>query len=101
MQDWGRTLAEAGIESFKAAIIDTNVKRVDEPSGRKDVEVAFERDGDWQLEEGQAYGVYRDYDDDVLHIDWTDERDRTTIEMDNILDMTESRYYEDGRDRNL
>jgi len=62
------------------------------------VEIAFERDGDWKLEEGQAYGVYRDYDEDVIHIDWTDERERTTIDMDNILDMTESDYYEDLSD---
>jgi len=95
MEDWGKTQAKASIDSFKAALIGAEVEEVDEPSGRKDVEVAFERDGDWQLEEGQAYGVYRDYDEECIHIDWTDERERTTIEMDNILDMTESDYYEE------
>lgn len=71
--EWQKTRAEADIAEFKNAV-----------------------------EEGVAIGVYYEpgrMNPVRLHIDWADDRDRLTLLMDDIIDMTESEYYtEDGEE---
>lgn len=88
--------AIADIEQAKRLMENASVEEVDTPAGRKDVEVAFERDDRFHVEEGKAIGVYYEpnrVNAERVHIDWADDRGRLAIEMDNILDMTESDYY--------
>ena len=93
-EEWAKTKAESDIERMKAVVEDATVEEVETPTGRKDVEVAFENeDGEFVVEEGQAIGVYRERKT-VLHIDWA-EGGRTSIEQDDIIDMVEGDYYEE------
>jgi len=64
-EEWQKTRAEADIAEFKNAVEEATVETVDVPAGRKDVEIAFERD-------------------------------RLTLSMDDVIDMTESEYYVEG-----
>jgi len=64
-EEWQKTRAEADIAEFKNAVEEATVEPVDVPAGRKDVEIAFERD-------------------------------RLTLSMDDVIDMTESEYYVEG-----
>jgi len=95
-EQWQKTRAEADIAQFKNAVEDASVESVDVPAGRKDVEVAFERDDRFHVEEGVAIGVYYEpgrRNPVRVHIDWADERDRLSLLMEDIIDMTESDYY--------
>ena len=99
---------EQDIEEFKNLVEGADVEEVDTPSGRKDVEIAWEDDEGFHVEEGEAVGVYREYSDAVgldddaggeprtaiecYHVDWSDERGRTTIHEDELVDLDEGEW---------
>lgn len=89
--NWGKERVRADIESFKAALIGAEIEEVDEPTGRKQVEIAWEDEDGFHTESGESYGVYRD--NDVYHVDWTDDRDRTTVTSDQLVTLEESDWY--------
>lgn len=94
--EWQKTRAEADIAQFKNTVEDATVEEVETPSSRKDVEVAFEQDGEFHVEEGVAIGVYYEPgrgQPEVVHIDWQD-GERLTLLEENIVDMVEGEYYE-------
>jgi hypothetical protein len=97
--EWQKTRAEADIAQFKNTVEDASVETVDVPAGRKDVEIAFERDDRFHVEEGVAVGVYYEpgrEQPEVVHVDWQDDRDKLTLSMDDVIDMTEGEYYVEG-----
>jgi hypothetical protein len=92
--DWGKEQAEAGIASFQAAVIDADVEEVDTPSGRKDVEIAYQTSYGFEVESGRAIGVYYEPDRiaaEVVHIDWED-GGRTSVPMDDVETLDEGEY---------
>ena len=95
--DWAKTQAEAEIAQVKNAIEDASVETVETPSGRKDVEVAYDDGREFIVEEGAAIGVYFQPSrarPSRVHIDWEDDqRGRTTVKWHNVVDFEESEYY--------
>lgn len=92
--DWGKERAEAGIASFQAAVIDADVETVETPTGRKEVEIAYQASHGFEVESGRAIGVYYEpdrMDAEVVHIDWED-RERTSIPMDDVEFLDEGEY---------
>lgn len=101
-----RRRVEADVEQFKRLVEDASVEFVETPTGRKDVEIAYEDSSDKFIEEdGTAVGVYWEYSDavgldgepepaiEVVHIDWADERARTSVKWDDVVTFEESEYY--------
>jgi hypothetical protein len=105
MKDWGKTRAEADIAQFKNAVEDATIEEVNEPAGKKDVEIGYNKEQTYVIEKGKAVGVYYEYSDDVglddehepaievVHIDWTDERNRTSVKFEDINVLEEGEYY--------
>jgi len=94
--DWGKERAEAGIASFQAAVIDADVQEVDEPAGRKEVEIAYQASYGFEVESGTALGVYFEpsrMNPTTVHIDWADDRERTTVAWDDVESLEEGEYY--------
>ena len=99
--DPAKQRAEADIASFQAAVIGASIEEVDEPTGRKDVEIAWEDSDGFHVEEGEAIGVYREFSDAKLlteqpelqqvHIDWQ-EGGRTTVKQDELVDLEEGAW---------
>jgi hypothetical protein len=88
--------AIAGIYRAKRAIEGADVASVESPSGRKDVEVAYQASYGFEVEQGQAVGVYFEPDratPEVVHIDWADGRDRSSIDWGDVQTFEESDYY--------
>lgn len=95
--EWQKTRMEADIAEFKNMVEDAPVEEVDSPYGRKDIEIAFERYDSFHVEEGVAVGVYYEpgrEQPEVVHIDWQDSRERLTVAMHNVVDITEGEYYD-------
>lgn len=78
------------IAAFKSAVVDAEIKEVETPTSRKQVEIAWEDARGFHVEEGEAIGVYRE--PPLIHIDWS-EGGRTTIERDKIVDIEEGDWY--------
>lgn len=94
----GKCLAEAQIAHFKACIADADIEHVEAPTDRKDVEIVWD-DGEFHVEQGSATGVYYEPergDAERVHVDWSDDRDRTTVTTENLISIEESDYYIDG-----
>lgn len=84
------------IEEFKRVVQNADVVvEVDKPTGRKNVEIAWENENGFHTREGEAYGVYRD-GDNTINIDWTgcsEKSDkRTTVQKDNIVTLEEGEW---------
>lgn len=92
MDEWHRKCLDADIAHFQTIVDTAPVVRVDEPTGRKDVEIAWEDSDGFHSEDGVAVAVYRD-GDGTLKIDWTDERNRTIVQKDDIHTLEEGEYY--------
>lgn len=87
---------EAEIEQMKRVVQDATIEDVETPTGRKDVTIAYADDSGFQIEEGQAQGVYYEpsrQNPYVVHVDWTDDRSRTTVKWDDVETLDESEYY--------
>jgi hypothetical protein len=92
--DWRKEQAAASVASFQAAVIDAAVREVDVPTGRKDVSVAYQKDGAFEAESGAAIGVYYEpnrMDATVVHIDW-EQGGRTSVPMDSVESLEEGDY---------
>jgi len=99
--EWQKRRMRADIVNFQNIVTETDIVEVDIPTGRKDVEVAFERNDRFHVEEGVAIGVYYEpgrMNPVRLHIDWADDRDRLTLSMESVVDMTEGEYYIEDRE---
>lgn len=96
MKDWGKRRAEADIAQFKNAVEDAKIEEVDEPAGEKEVEIGYNKEQSYVIEKGKAVGVYyepnRQYAKTV-HIDWVDERNRTSVKFEDINVLEEGEYY--------
>jgi len=89
----GKEKAKNEIEQMKEVVENATVEEVDAPSGRKDVEVAYtDEEGEFHVEEGTAIGVYREQKT-VFHIDWADERGRTTVTEDELESLEEGDWF--------
>ena len=101
--DPAKQRAEADIVSFQAAVIGAPVEEVDEPTGRKRVEIVWEDKNGFHVKKGEAIGVYREYSDatglsgeprtaiECYHVDWTD-GERTTVQQDELVDLEEGEW---------
>ena len=97
---WAKRQASADIATFIATVDEADIRDVDEPTGRKEVTVAYEDGREFIVEEGEAHGVYRERSGGTLirlHIDWVeDEKEtqgRTTIEAADLVDLEEGEYF--------
>lgn len=91
-----RRRVEADIEQFRGLAQEADIKEVAVPPGRKDVEIAWTDSDGFHIEEGVAVGVYFDpgrLETETVHIDWEDERDRTSAKWENVSTLIESEYY--------
>lgn len=95
-EEWVMELIRLDIAEAKELMEEASIEEVDTPTGRKEVEIAWEEGHDFNIEEGVAVGVYRD--DGVYHIDWADERERTTVQAGDIVTFEEGDYYTDEMD---
>jgi hypothetical protein len=60
--EWAKQQARTEAINFAATVEDATVEIVDEPTGRKHVELFWKDDsGSYHEEEGEAYGVFREY----------------------------------------
>lgn len=87
--------AEDSIEQFKSVVESATVEDVDEPTGRKDVSIAYQASYGFEVESGEAVGVYYEPhrgDPETIHIDWSD-NDRTSVHIDDIAILDEGEYY--------
>lgn len=102
-KDWIKRKIESDISEFKRLIEDAEVEHVDTPSARIDVSVVWEDSSGFHKESGTAIGVYRDMSErkrdgsllQRIHIDWDDDRGRTTIEAENLKHIEEGDWYFD------
>lgn len=87
--------ARAEIATLKRLVENATVEVVDEPTGRKDVEIAWTDSDGFHVEEGTALGVYYDGErasPERVHVDWED-GSRTTVEQEDIETLEEGEYY--------
>lgn len=96
---WAKLQAESDIAIFKNAVEDASIEEVGAPTGWKEVEIAWEDDDGFHVEDGEAVGVYRDLVDGeyIFRVDWCDERNRTTVHSDELVELSESGWYTDDR----
>lgn len=88
---WAKIRAEAAIANFQTMVEDADIEEVDEPTGRKEITIAYTEGRDIIEESGEVYGLYRD--GETLVADWTDDRSQTVVPRDNVVDLDESEYY--------
>lgn len=96
---WAKTRAEADIAQFKTVVEDATVEDVDEPTGTKNVEIAYNTEQDFIIMSGEAVGVYYEpsrLNAKTVHIDWADDRARTTAQIKDVTTLEESEYYTDS-----
>jgi len=95
-EEWATRKLEAEIAEFQNLVEDATVAEVDEPTGRKEVEIAWEDEDGFHSKEGEAFGVYRQYTDtreaSSYTVDWVD-GSRTIASADSIVTLQESEYY--------
>jgi hypothetical protein len=91
MDNIGKQQAEASIHAFQAAVINSEIEEVDEPTGRKKVEIAWEDTNGFHVKEGEAVGVFGDRIN-YYEIHWVD-GEVTTVDIDDIVTFEESEYY--------
>lgn len=88
---------EADIEHFKACLVDADIEDVEAPSSVKSVEIAWQ-DDKFHVEQGEAFGVYHEPERgnaETVHIDWADDRSRTTVPTEKLITLDESCYRTD------
>jgi hypothetical protein len=102
-REMARNQAEADIDSFKRHVESATVEEVDEPTGCKQVEIAFSSaEQGFRMEEGEAYGVYFEPErgsPERIHVDWvtqspkgSEQKSRTTVEWEDVESFEEGEY---------
>lgn len=94
--DPAKLRAKGDIIEAKNVIENASVETVETPDSRKDVEIAWIVGDEFYTQRGTAVGVYHEPhrgNAETIHIDWADDRDRTSVETDSIVTFTESEYY--------
>lgn len=85
------------IDKFRDSVSGAAIEEVDEPSDRKKIEIAYLASYGFEVETGEAYGIYFEPDrtsTERVHIDWVN-GERTSVEWGDVEYLKEGDYYND------
>lgn len=85
---------EADIAAFKRRVESATVEEVDEPTGCKQVDLAYQASYGIEVESGEAYGVYFEPgrgSPERIHVDWVS-GERTTVAWEDVESFEEGEY---------